>query len=135
MAFPAIGDYNTGICPSSHPKAIFSLFLEFFYDTSPYPDYENLVYAMGDLTGYGLHADFVNGWSDINALQNAFTTCGSNGYSETSPGCSITNGTVQGAKTQTLQVAAPTEDLGLTGPVSQLPGPCYVTGSVADRTV
>lgn len=135
MSFPAIGDYNTGVCPSTHPKAIFSIFLEFFYDTSPYPDYENLVYAMGDITGYGLHGDFVNGWGDIEALQNAFDTCASNGYSETSPGCSITNGTVQGAKTQTPQNTPPTEDVGLNGPIAILPGNNIVTGSVADRTV
>ncbi|KAH8691567.1 hypothetical protein BGW36DRAFT_400817 [Talaromyces proteolyticus] len=135
VSFPAIGDYNTGVCPSTHPVAIFSVFLEFFYDTSPYPDWQNLVYANGDITGYGLHGDFVNGWTDINALQKAFDTCGSNGYSLASPGCSITNGTVQGAKTQQVQIQPPYENLGLNGSVSPLPGPNFVTGSVADRTV
>ena len=58
MAFPAIGDYNGGVCPQSHPIAIISLFYEFFYDTSNFPDYQNWVWAMGDPTGYGLHGDF-----------------------------------------------------------------------------
>ena len=48
MAFPAIGDYNGGVCPSSHPVAIFSVFLEFFYDTAAVQDFNRWVYAMGD---------------------------------------------------------------------------------------
>jgi hypothetical protein len=64
MAYPAIGDYNFGVCPSSHPIAIFSVFYEFFFDTSPYTNFNKFVYAMGDVTGYGLHGDFINGWTD-----------------------------------------------------------------------
>lgn len=75
MAFPAIGAYNGGVCPQSHPKAIYSVFYEFYYDTSPFTDYANLVYAMGDPTGYGLHGDFINGWKDQNALAQAVNTC------------------------------------------------------------
>jgi hypothetical protein len=75
MAFPAFGDYNGGVCPQSHPVAIYSVFYEFYYDTSPFTDYQNLVYAMGDPTGYGLHGDFLNGWSDQNALAQAVNTC------------------------------------------------------------
>jgi hypothetical protein len=75
MAFPAIGAYNGGVCPQSHPVAIYSVFYEFYYDTSPFTDYANLVYAMGDPTGYGLHGDFLNGWSDQNALAQAVDTC------------------------------------------------------------
>jgi hypothetical protein len=134
MAFPAIGDYNTGVCPQSHPTAIFSIFLEFFYDTSPFPDYQNLVYAMGDLTGCGLHGDFINGWTNLTALQDAFATCGSNGLTTSSPGCSITGGHVQGAQPQTSEVTPPTEDVGLTDPIAALPGTNPVTGTVADRT-
>ncbi|OBT70619.1 hypothetical protein VF21_10349 [Pseudogymnoascus sp. 05NY08] len=55
MAYPAIGTYDGGVCPESHPKAIFSLFYEFFYDTSAYKDFNKWVYEMGDPTGYGLH--------------------------------------------------------------------------------
>jgi hypothetical protein len=75
MAFPAIGAYNGGVCPQSHPVAIYSVFYEFYYDTSSFTDYANLVYAMGDPTGYGLHGDFLNGWSDQNALNQAAATC------------------------------------------------------------
>jgi hypothetical protein len=88
MAFPAIGQYNGGVCPQSHPVAIYSVFYEFYYDTSPYPDYLNWVYAMGDPTGYGLHGDFLNGWTDQIALADAITTCtGPDGPS--GAGCTI----------------------------------------------
>lgn len=134
MSFPAIGDYNTGVCPASHPVSIFSIFLEFFYDTSEYQDWQNLVYAMGDPTGYGLHGDFINGWTDINALQNAFTTCSGGDLSENSPGCSITSGNIQGALPATPIYSVPYENLGLTAAIAALPGDNPVTGSAADRT-
>ncbi|KAF9882947.1 hypothetical protein FE257_004858 [Aspergillus nanangensis] len=133
MSFPAIGDYNGGVCPKSHPHSIISIFLEFFYDTSAYPDYENLVYAMGDLTGYGLHGDFVNGWTDLDALGNALKTCSGGDLSLQSPGCSITKGKLIPSAAKTLEIAAPDEDVGLKGPLKLLPGDNPVTGSVSDR--
>ncbi|KAJ3278951.1 hypothetical protein HK104_001900 [Borealophlyctis nickersoniae] len=56
------------------------LFYEVVFDMSPYQnEYANgrtpdLVWAMGDYTGYGLHADFMNGW-DKNVLQAAIDQC------------------------------------------------------------
>ncbi|KAL4865310.1 hypothetical protein BDV12DRAFT_211101 [Aspergillus spectabilis] len=133
MSFPAIGNYNGGVCPQSHPIAITSIFLEFFYDTSRLPDWENLVYAMGDRTGYGLHGDFVNGWTDINALSNAFKTCSGPNISLNSPGCSITQGRMIPSQPRTLEHAAPVEDLGLQAPLRALPGNNPVTGSASGR--
>ncbi|KAL2814356.1 hypothetical protein BDW59DRAFT_176493 [Aspergillus cavernicola] len=121
MAFPAIGDYNTGVCPESHPVAILSIFLKFFYDTSGFPDWQNWIYAMGDLTGYGLHGDFVNGWKDLDALANAFETCSGGDLSLHSPGCSITGGTIRDV------------DVRLDGPLAKLPGKNEISGDVADR--
>lgn len=120
MAYPAIGDYNGGVCPPSHPTAIFSIFYEFFYDTSPYPDWQNLVYAMGDKTGYGLHGDFINGWTDQNALQNSMATC-TGPQNVEAPGCSLGRPGV--VSSQSPEVAAIyEEDIGLNGPISRLPG-------------
>lgn len=133
MSFPAIGDYNTGVCPKSHPIAIISIFLEFFYDTSVFPDWENLVYSNGDRTGYGLHGDFVNGWTDLDALDNAFETCSGDGLSLDSQGCSITQGETIRAESRVLKHMAPEEDLGLDAPLAALPGDFSVTGSPDDR--
>jgi hypothetical protein len=54
MAFPAIGDYNGGVCPESHPIAIASVYTEFFYNTRQVTDFNRWVYAQGDGVGYSL---------------------------------------------------------------------------------
>ncbi|KAK2759360.1 hypothetical protein FQN54_002838 [Arachnomyces sp. PD_36] len=129
MAYPDSG-YNGGVCPQSHPIAIYSLFYEFFFDTSPFEDYENLVYAMGDPTGYGFHGDFINGWTDQAALQDAFATCtGPDGMN--APECSLGKGE---ASDQEPEVAEPDEDVGLDSPLDKLPGDNPVTGGNSTMT-
>ncbi|RDA84293.1 hypothetical protein CP532_3339 [Ophiocordyceps camponoti-leonardi (nom. inval.)] len=129
MAFPSIGDYNTGVCPPSHPKAILSVFLEFFYDTAAVKNFNRLVWSMGDPTGYGLHGDFINGWTDQQALERAMDTCtGSLGVND--PRCSLNvgpNGPGQ-PSLQSPQIEPPNEDVGLRGPLDRLPGDNPVTG-------
>ncbi|KAG5973473.1 hypothetical protein E4U55_000501 [Claviceps digitariae] len=132
MAFPAIGDYNTGVCPESHPIAIFSVFLEFFYNTGAIQNYNRLVWSMGDATGYGLHGDFVNGWSNQTALDYALLTCaGPKGVND--PNCSLNIGpNGPGASShQTLEIPPPfEEDVGLKNPLDKLPGDNPVTGDL-----
>lgn len=130
MAYPEIGSYNGGVCPKSHPIAIFSVFYEFFFDTSKFQDYENLVWAMGDPTGYGFHGDFVNGWTDQQALQDAFATCtGPDGMN--APECSLGDGE---ASDEESEVTEPDEDVGKDGPLDKLPGNNPVTGSEKVRS-
>lgn len=136
MAFPAIGDYNFGVCPQSHPKAIFSVFYEFFYDTGSIKNFHRLVWAMGDPTGYGLHGDYLQGWTDQNRLSNAMATCtGQKGVDD--PNCSLnvgSDGSPGHSSTQPLQVAPVNEEIGLNGPLAKLPGNNPVTGSLKKRS-
>lgn len=132
MAFPAIGDYNTGVCPESHPIAIYSVFLEFFYNTGAIQDFNRLVWSMGDATGYGLHGDFVNGWSNQTALELALSTCtGDKGVND--PNCSLNigpNGPGQ-ASLQSLEIPpAINEDVGFNNVLDTLPGNNPVTGQL-----
>jgi hypothetical protein len=127
MSFPATGQYNSGVCPESHPKAIYSVFYEFYYDTSPFTDFNKWVWAMGDPTGYGLHGDFINGWKDQNALVEAAVSCsGPDGAYSTS--CSVNAGEGS-AVSLTPETTVPDEDVGLNGPISALPGSNPVTGT------
>lgn len=80
---------------------------------------------MGDPTGYGFHGDFVNGWTDQQALQDAFATC-TGPDKMRAPECSIRGGR---ASNEELEVAEPDEDVGMDGPLDKLPGDNPVTGS------
>ncbi|WWC98914.1 hypothetical protein V866_005808 [Kwoniella sp. B9012] len=63
-----------GVCPASHPVRIPGIMLEYTWQTYAYrpgvPLRNKLIWANGDTTGFGLHADFVNGW-DTNVLEKA----------------------------------------------------------------
>jgi hypothetical protein len=135
MAFP-VGSYNGGYCPQSHPVAIYSVFYEFFYDTSPFTDFNRLVYAMGDPTGYGLHGDFINGWNQT-ALDLAMTTCTGPDGPQT-PDCSLwvpSLGSTGASSSQTVTTPNPNpEPVGLDGPIPTLPGNNPITGSFVKRT-
>jgi hypothetical protein len=127
VAFPAIGDYNGGVCPQTHPVAIYSVFYEFYYDTSPFPDFNKWVYAMGDATGYGLHADFINGWNQ-QALEDAAVSC-SGPQGAYSPTCSVNAGEGSAELLGPEFPYSPVENVGLTGPIPTLPGNNPVTGT------
>ena len=75
MAYPS--GIDSGECPSSHPVHLISLFYEVWYSVSPYNQLDaggKFVLANGDPTGYGLHADFLNGWDNA-VLSSAVQTC------------------------------------------------------------
>ena len=57
---------NEGICPPSHPFNLPQLFIETLYPVNDMPKEVGgrFVLSNGDLTGYGYHADFQNGWNE-----------------------------------------------------------------------
>lgn len=92
---------------------------------------------MGDPTGYGLHADFLNGWTDQTRLQNAMTSCtGPGGVDAAS--CSLNvgpDGSPGHSSVQQPQTAPPSEQVGLNGPLAALPGNNPVTPAKRSRAM
>ncbi|KAI0065792.1 hypothetical protein BV25DRAFT_1594954 [Artomyces pyxidatus] len=75
MAYPA--QMDNGQCPSSHPVHLISIFYEVYFSVDPWNKLNmggRFVLANGDPTGYGLHADFMNGW-DRSVLSRAVASC------------------------------------------------------------
>ncbi|KAH8730502.1 hypothetical protein GQ44DRAFT_572063, partial [Phaeosphaeriaceae sp. PMI808] len=75
MAYPTGGPGTAG-CPKTHQKARFpKIFIEFWYDISSFNGKYKAtdspwVLSSGDPTGFGFHADFMNGW-EKGVLQKA----------------------------------------------------------------
>ena len=92
---------------------------------------------MGDPTGYGLHADSVNGWQNLQELADAFNTCQGAGtdFSVNSPGFFLACGVVQGPQMLTPQFSVPYEEVRLMDSIPALLGDNPITGSAADRIV
>jgi hypothetical protein len=65
---------EAGKCPDSHPIRIVRNVIESIWDMTVIKGPRKLVWAQGDETGLGFHADFVNGW-DQAVLEDAVQNC------------------------------------------------------------
>lgn len=61
-------------CPKSHPIHIVTQKIESYWDLSQIKGPRKLIWSNGDTTGFGYHADFVNGW-DQDVLEAAVESC------------------------------------------------------------
>jgi len=62
-AFPTL--IQDGVCPETHPIYLPILFYETIWQTNAFKDLPGrFVFANGDPTGYGYHADFIAAWDD-----------------------------------------------------------------------
>jgi len=114
VAYPAIGDYNGGVCPQSHPVALLSIFFEFFFETQQFNG-GKFAFANGDPTGFGFHGDFVMGWKDRNLLQTAHRDC------VAASNCPKLGNQPSQAR-PLIHPAVYEEEIGLHGPIPKLPG-------------
>ncbi|KAF9698228.1 hypothetical protein EKO04_003849 [Ascochyta lentis] len=68
MAYPSNAGVGIENCPTTHRVARFpTIFMEFWYDVSSFNGQYSTtstpwVLSNGDPTGFGMHADFLNGW-------------------------------------------------------------------------
>ncbi|KAK0204476.1 WSC domain-containing protein [Desarmillaria ectypa] len=92
------GGPDSGTCQDpKFPVRLPRIFLEVYWATGDFENYRNqaknptqpFVFSFGDPTGYGYHADFINGWDD-GALQKAVDNCHCDEYG--SPTCCAAQG-------------------------------------------
>ena len=71
-----LSELDNGACPPTHPVTLPHLFAEVLYFVNNVQRSQGgrFVFANGDTTGYGFHADFLNGW-DAGVLENAVKNC------------------------------------------------------------
>ncbi|KAH8649455.1 hypothetical protein BGZ60DRAFT_534688 [Tricladium varicosporioides] len=132
---PAKGDTAGGMCPESHPVALISIGAEFGFSTQQAgltgQSASTLVLSNGDTTGYGAHADFIQGWQNSEALENSFANCNGIGSACAWNSFGTPDGTMGTKKDLVPEVAPPVEEeIGLNGPIAKLPGnnPVYTPG-------
>lgn len=82
VAFLSGGPDNGTCSDPEFPVTLPRIFMEMYWDSNAFDDVRSqamnatqpFVYAMGDPTGFGYHADYINGW-DAGVLQNAVNKC------------------------------------------------------------
>ena len=135
MAYPdpSKGDTQGGMCPESHPVALFHIGAEFGFDTVSLgiSDSSTLVFSMGDTTGYGGHGDFIQGWQNLTALGDSFDMCNGIGEACAWNSFGTPNGLMGTKSTLNPETPATYEEIGLNGPIPTLPGnnPVYTPGA------
>ncbi|KAI0330772.1 WSC-domain-containing protein [Cubamyces sp. BRFM 1775] len=132
MAYP-IQAFNGGDCPDSHPVHLISLFYEMGVSVQQF-EYHGpgtWVLANGDTTGFGLHADFQNGW-DVDLLQQAIDQCSgqSGNLLDCAPLAAVNDPAAAAACV--FEGDLVDEPTGVNGPISALPGcnPVFESGDV-----
>ncbi|KDQ24889.1 hypothetical protein PLEOSDRAFT_1085920 [Pleurotus ostreatus PC15] len=124
VAFQANGPDTGGCKDPKFPITLPRIFIEVYWDTNKYPrdqamnKDQPLVFSHGDPTGYGYHADFINGW-DAGVLQKAVDGCNCNIYGD--PKCCNDKGIFTLTKDKKCYIT-PTVDETTTGMLTKLPG-------------
>ncbi|TGZ76601.1 hypothetical protein EX30DRAFT_289100, partial [Ascodesmis nigricans] len=122
MAYPSL--VEAGECPEGYPIRLPTLLYEVTWNTWPLVQKGNgrLVLATGDPTGYGWHADFMNGW-DTSLLNDAIHQCTNMNGEITSCPVFVNRGLLQDEDTQKACKKPKIEvNEEVHGPLSELPG-------------
>ncbi|WRT65391.1 uncharacterized protein IL334_002334 [Kwoniella shivajii] len=132
VAYPTDGT-NGNVCPKAFPKKFITLQFETVFATYKFPfngaGKVTWVLANGDTSGYGIHADFMNGWKP-DTLQGVLDDCrymnSTAQYSaaDEPANCPHLNKTIDMDVTYgcRLQTEIIDEDVGELNPIQYLPG-------------
>ncbi|KAJ4464394.1 hypothetical protein C8R41DRAFT_860028 [Lentinula lateritia] len=135
VAFLSTGPDNGTCDDPRYPVTLPRIFMEVYWISQDFEDQRDqaltpsqpFVFANGDPTGYGYHADFVNGWED-GVLQKAISGCNCNPYGD--PSCCVDAGIFAFNQTRQCFISN-TVDEPVLGNLSTLPGanpvqaPCF----------
>lgn len=135
VAFLSTGPDNGTCTDPRFPVTLPRIFMEVYWISQVFEDQRRLamtpsqpfVFAHGDPTGYGYHADFFNGW-DSEVLQKALDKCNCNPYGD--PTCCVNQGIFGMNKSSTCYISDSVDEQTL-GTLVTLPGanpvqaPCY----------
>ncbi|KAJ7590217.1 WSC domain-containing protein [Mycena floridula] len=121
------GGPDSGSCKDpKFPIVLPRIFIEVYWASNTFDSLRNqamnstqpFVYSYGDRTGYGYHADFINGW-DKGVLQNAVDKCHCNPYGD--PTCCVNQGIFHMNQGQTCRITKSVDEQ-TTGTLRTLPG-------------
>ncbi|CAK5271500.1 unnamed protein product [Mycena citricolor] len=135
VAFLSTGPDNGTCSDPGFPVTLPRIFMEVYWISQVFEGQRKqamtpsqpFVFAHGDPTGYGYHADFFNGWQP-NVLQNALDRCNCNPYGD--PTCCVSAG-IFGLKQSAQCYITNSVDEPTLGTLDTLPGnnpvqaPCY----------
>ncbi|KAJ3838042.1 hypothetical protein F5878DRAFT_620612 [Lentinula raphanica] len=135
VAFLSTGPDNGTCDDPQYPITLPRIFMEVYWITQDFDNQRDqaltpsqpFVFANGDPTGYGYHADFMNGWED-GVLQKAISGCNCNPYGD--PTCCVDAGIFSFNQTSQCYISETVDELVL-GNLSTLPGanpvqaPCF----------
>ncbi|KAF9449743.1 hypothetical protein P691DRAFT_798995 [Macrolepiota fuliginosa MF-IS2] len=121
------GGADSGTCSDpKFPVTLPRIFIEVYWASNDFEQMRSqakdssqpFVFAHGDPTGYGYHADFINGW-DKGVLQNAVDKCHCDIYGD--PTCCVNQGIFHMNKGQTCRITKSINEA-TTGTLPKLPG-------------
>ncbi|KAF8709766.1 hypothetical protein AX14_013471, partial [Amanita brunnescens Koide BX004] len=129
---------DSGTCSDPNfPVTLPRIFMEVYWGSGDFDAFRSqamdttqpFVFSYGDRTGYGYHADFVNGW-DAGVLQHAVDNCHCDPYGD--PTCCVQEGIFNMNHGQTCSIT-PSVDEQVLGTLDKLPGnnPVQAEGSPA----
>ncbi|KAL1668487.1 hypothetical protein GGF50DRAFT_124038 [Schizophyllum commune] len=135
VAFLSTGPDNGTCNDPAFPYTLPRIFMEVYWITQvwdafrlqSYSPEQPFVFSNGDPTGYGYHADFVNGWEPA-ALKNALDYCHCNPYGD--PSCCVAQGLFTFDQEAKCYITDSVEEK-VKGTLDRLPGanpvqaPCY----------
>ena len=136
MAYP--DGIDNGQCPYTHPNHLISIFYEVWFNVAQFNslnDGGRFVLANGDPTGYGMHADFMDGW-DSSVLSRAVNECTAN--SGVIQDCPVFQNEGRFYSDNQMNACSATvpqlSNVNTEEPVSYLPGCVAVTNGPANAT-